>query len=402
MTRGFLAVLAGAAMASPALAQPVVVADSGDTAWVLTTSLLALFAILPGLALFHGRGRAGPTGFAMFAATAATTILFAVIGYSLIFATGSSLLGGASNLFFANLADLLDGATVSETTFALFQLTLALFAVAILVASVAERARMGWLLPFAALWLLLVYVPVARWVWSGWLTDLGALDYAGGIVVHTTAGVAALVIGLLLRTRATHEVQHDSRLAISGASLIAIGWLATIGGSALGAGDDAAIAMLNALLALAASVLTGMIVERVRVGSVSVYATANNALAGIAAISAGATFVGVGGALLLGVVGALASALATALVIRLKIGSAASAFALHGLPALSGALAFPLMLFPALGGTGFVEGSSLATVLAAQGVVVVAVALWTAVATVIAALAVSVVVPMKAAAPSGD
>lgn len=388
--------LIGIGFAFPAVAQPMIIADSGDSAWVLATALFALIAILPGLALFYGRGRTGPTGFALFVATALVSIAFAVVGYSLIFAEGSSLLGGVSAALLRDLTDVVDGGTISEAVFVMFELMLALFAITILVASVAERARPGWLLPFAVLWFMLVYVPAARWVWAGWLGDLGTIDYAGAIPVQLTAGTAALVIALMLRASGARDIQHDSRIAIAGAALMWIGWLGLIGGAALGAGSDAATAMLNAQLAAAAAILTGMAIERLRVGAVSVYAAANNALAGLAAASAGATLIGVPGALALGVVAALAAALGTQIIERLRLGSPAAAFGIHALPAFAGALVFPVFMVPALGGAGFEEGTALASVVAAQAVAVLTVALWTIVVTVIAALIVSFVIPMKA------
>jgi ammonium transporter, Amt family len=389
--------LAGAALiaAAPATAQPIVVADSGDSAWVMAAALIGLFAVLPGLILVHGRGRAGETGLAVGASTALATLVFTVIGYSLAFAPGSSLLGGGANLVLGNLDDLLDGATVPESVFVLFQLILVLFATAILVAGVAEQARFGWLMPFAALWLLLVLVPVMRWIWAGWLADIGALDHAGGIALQTSAGVAALAVALLLRGRGVPDTALDPRLHIAGCAMVAVGWLALIGGSALGAGDAAATALVNALAAMAAAVLAALAIDRLRTGGVSVYSVGSAMIAGLAGISAGAPFVGLLGAIMLGGVAALVAAAASGLIGRMP-GLAASAFAIHGAPAMAGAVLFPLAMPAAVGGTDFIEGTTLLTQLAAQGVAVVAVALWSAVATVIAALMISVVVPMKA------
>ena len=384
------------AVGAPLAAQPIVVADSGDSAWVLAASLFAMLALLPGLALFYGRGRTGPTGFALFASIAIATLLFVGVGYSLIFSEGSALIGGLGSAFLRDIGDVLAGSTIPESAFVLFELVLALFAIAILAASTAERARLGWLLPFSALWLILVYVPAARWVWSGWLGDLGAIDYAGGIVIQLTAGIAALVIGLLLRADHARDVQHDSRIAVAGAALVWIGWLGVIGGSAFGGGDDAATAVLNAQIAASASVLIGMAIEGLRTRRVSVYATANNALAGLAAISAGATLVGPGGAMVIGAIAAVVAWGASVAIERLRIGSAAAAFTVHGAPAAVGAVVFPVFMTAALGGADFAEGSSMATLLAAQAVAVLTVALWSAVLTVICALMVSVVIPMKA------
>lgn len=386
-------------IAAPAFAQPEIVADSGDSAFVIAMSLFGLLAVLPGLTLFYGRDRAGTTGFAVLAGSALAALLFAAIGYSLIFGSGNALLGGAGNALLANLDDVAGGTTIAESVFVLFQLALALFAAAILTASVADHARPGWLLPFSGLWALLVYVPAARWVWSGWLGDqVGTLDYAGGIAVQTAAGVSALVVALLLRARGVREAQTDSRIAIAGSALAAIGWLGLIGGSALGAGDDAARAIVNAVLAISSAVLVGMAVDRLRTGRASVYSSANATLAGLAAISAGASAVGILGAVVLGALAALVSAAAGSFIERLKLGQSATAFAVHGAPAMAGAILYPLFMFSGLGGADFPEGSSMATLLAAQTIAVLAVALWAMVITVVAALMVSMLVPMKPAA----
>lgn len=384
-----------ASVASPVLAQPIIVADSGDSAWVMAASILSLIAILPGLAMFYGRGRAGPTGFALFGGVSLASLIFAVIGYSVAFGDGGPYLGGIGNAMLANLSELVDGTTVSESVYVLFELVAAVFAVGILCASAGEQARPAWLIPFSGVWLLIVYAPVARWVWPGWLGDLGAIDYSGGLVIQITAGTAALVAGFLLRAPGSSEVQHDSRLAVSGAALLWIGFLAFIGASSLAGSADAATAIVNAHLAASAAVIFGMMFERWGQGQVTVYGVANNAVAGLAAVTAGAGLVGAGGAIALGVLGAVASMLAASLVSRAKLGSAAAAFTIHGAPAITGAVLFPAFMLPVFGGPGFDEGNGVLGQLAAQGVAVLTVILWTAVATTIAALMVSTVAPMR-------
>ena len=382
------------ALATPALAQPVLIADSGDSAWVLGAALLVALAALPGLALVQSRHDDGRAAGAMLAGSALAALVFVAIGYTLSFGEGSAVLGDAGNAFLLNLLAIREGTSVSEGVFALFELTVALFAVGLLTASVASRARPGWLLPFAGLWTLMVYVPVARWIWSGWLSDLGASDYAGGIVVSTTAGVAALVVALLLRRRDHVEAGHDARLRLAGIGLVSVGWLALLGGKVYGAGDDAAAAIVNGLVAASAALLVGMAIDHWRATGTPAVGT-NALLAGLAAVSAGADAVGVPGAMLLGVVGAVAAAAASGLARRLDLGSAASAFSTVGAPAMAGAVLFPLFVPVPLGGVGFAEGNGLVTALAAQSVAVLAVALWTVVATAIAALSISMIVPMR-------
>jgi Amt family ammonium transporter len=170
-------------------AQPIVIADSGDSAWVLAASAIALFAALPGLALFHGRNRDGGHATAMFVSIAIASLVFAVIGYSLAFAEGSSIIGSGGNALLANMADLHFDATISDTVYALFQMSVAVFAVGIMVSSFAERARIGWLAGFVTLWSLIVYAPIAHWIWGGgWLAELGVMDFDSGLGRGAIAG----------------------------------------------------------------------------------------------------------------------------------------------------------------------------------------------------------------------
>lgn len=391
------ACVAGGALATPALAQPIVVADSGDSAWLLACSVLVLVAAIPGVAMLLGGARARV---AQAAALAIGALLFAAIGYSLAFGDGSPILGGLGNALLADLADLRIGATVPESAWVLFQLAAAALALSLLVVPLAGRARLGWLLPFSALWLLAVYVPVARWLWGGgWLAaSFGALDFAGGLVIQTTAGMAGLVAALLLRTRAPVEGDAGSTASAStGAALVLIGMLALVGGSVLGAGDEAATAMLDAVLAASGGVAANLVATGIRRRPVNEATLSIGALAGLAAITPGAGFVGPAGAALIGVAGALAALAASRFVRAVGIADSASSFAIFAAAGLVGALLFPLCVAQALGGPGYSEGAGFVTQLAAQGVAVLAVTLWSAVASAIAALAVSAVVPMRAA-----
>ena len=380
---------------SAAQAQPVIVADSGDNGWMLAAALLMLITMLPGLALFYGRSRSDDTGLALFASTAITTLVFAVIGYSLAFSDGTSLIGGAANAMLADLADVQPDMTISGTVHALFELAAAIFAVAILLGSISGRTRLGWLLAFAALWMLFVYVPVAHWVWGGgWIAVLGALDYSGGIVVQTTAGVSALVIAVLVGRDHSADVVEDPRMMLGGAGILLVGWLALIGGSSFSATGDAAEAVINAQLAASAAVLTGLLIERLRTGSISAQGAALSAIAGLAAVSAGATFIAPAGAIIIGIIGATGAAAAAWLVRVLNLGSASTAFIAHGGGAIPGAIVFPLFVLPGFGGPGFDDGLTVGGQVATQGIAVLAVALWAAIATAIAALMISMVLPM--------
>ncbi len=384
--------------ASAARAQPIVVADSGDSAWVLAASALVLLAALPGLATLHTRGRPGSGAAALLVGTAIVSVLFALIGYSLAFGPGGPIIGDAGNVMLANLADLRADLTISETLYALFQLVLAIFATTILVTPVAGRTGTGWLVAFSGLWFMLVYVPVAHWIWGGgWLVDMGAVDQAGGIVIQLAAGVSALVVAVLLGGGHAGELDQGPHQAVAGGALVLIGWYGVAGGGAFSSGDDAASAILSIHLAASAAVLTGLLLEWLSRGSASVHGTISAAIAGLAAASAGAGLIGAGGAIVLGVLGAIGSMLAATLVERLELGSAASAFVAHGAGAIIGALTFPLFMLTSLGGIGFDTGSGLAALLAAQAVAVGAVTLWSAGLTAVAALMVAMVLPMRQA-----
>ena len=388
--RLFAPFVAFAVAASPALAQPVIVADSGDSAWTLAAAVLVLIAALPALALLGGRDRAAP-GTAVLLSSAIAALAFGIIGYSLAFGEGSNVLGGVGNAFLSGLADLRDGTTIPESVYVLYETAVAMFALAILGSAVADRARLAWFVPFAVLWALLVYVPVARWMWGGgWLAGIGALDFAGGIVVQTAAGTAALVIGLLLRGSVT--THRDDALLAPATGLLMLGWLGVVGGAALAGGDDAASAMIDALLGGSAGLLTGMAIGKtMRDGTVGM-------IAALAAVSTSAGFVGPMGAIIIAVVAALAASFAAPALMRYRLGAAGDAFAASGLGGIIGAVLFPVFVLPALGGPGLEAGASIATQLAAQAIAVLAIILWTAVATVIAALTVSMVVPMRSVA----
>ncbi|AYJ87268.1 ammonium transporter [Sphingomonas paeninsulae] len=381
--------------ATAAQGQPIIVADSGDSAWVLAASAIALFAALPGLALFHGRDRESDHGTAMFVSVAIASLMFAIIGYSLAFGEGSSIIGGSGNAMLGNMAELRADATISDTVYALFELSIAVFAVGIMVSSIANRARIGWLTGFIAIWSLIVYAPIAHWIWGGgWLAELGVLDFGGGMVVQVAAGTATLVIALLLGP-GQGNVAGDGRLTLAGLWLVWIGWSGVIGGAALSGGNDAATAMLNAQFAASAALLTGFAIARWRRNTSGDYSFGTAAIAGLAAISTGAAFVGPGGAIALGVLGAIAAWAGSIFITRLNVGSTASAFVSSGCGGIVGAIAFPVFVSPTFGGPGFDEGVGLLTQTLAQGVGVLVVILWSAVVTAIAALMVSMIAPMR-------
>ena len=386
----------------PASAQ-VAVADSGDTGWMMVCALLVLLAAVPGLALRHAglvnvrNALAAPAQ--AIAVAAGASLAWGMIGYSLAYAPGSIWLGGGTNLLLGGLGTLREGLTVPESAFVLFQMALAIFAACLLPGAMAERARIGWIAAFAPLWLLIVYAPIAHWVWSGgWLAQLGVMDFAGGLVVHGAAGFSALALLLILgRRRAAADPGHAPVLGIAGSALLWIGWGGMVGGWALGATDDAASAILNAHFAACAGVLGWMLGDRLSGGRIKATGLISGALAGLVAVSASAALVGPGGAMLIGLIGAIVSRLGKGLL-GSRIDDAADIFVIHGLGGVAGVLALPLFVQPLLGGVGFEAGISLASALLAQAIGVAIVALWAMVGSAIVALLLSVLLPMRGTA----
>lgn len=392
-------------VATPAVAQVSAGSDSGDTAWILVSSALVLMMTLPGLALFYGGLVRAKNVLSVlmqcFAIACTVSLLWAIAGYSLTFGEGSAYLGGLGNFMLANLAELRADTTIPESTFALFQMTFAIITPALVVGAFVERVRFGWVVAFSTLWSLLVYVPVARWVWGGgWLAELGALDFAGGIVVHTTAGVAALVVAKMLGERKgfnkTLLAPHSPALTMVGAGMLWFGWYGFNGGSALSASDDATTAILNTHLAACAAALTWIAVERIRIGKSTSIGIVTGAVAGLATITPAANNVGPLGAMILGVLAGIVCFSCIQLVKqRLKIDDSLDVFAVHGVGGMMGSILMPIFILPVLGGPGYEAGASMASMIVAQLIGVIVVALWTAVVTLIIGWAVSTVIPMR-------
>lgn len=406
---GTQALVAGLACASPALAQSeIAVADTGDTAWILTASALVLMMTLPGLALFYAglvRVRNVLSVFMhCFAIAGIASLFWAIAGYSLVFSDGFSWIGGLANVGLANMADIRDGTTLSEPTFALFQMTFAVITPALMVGAFVERVRFGWLVPFTLLWILAVYVPAARWVWGGgWLAQLGTLDFAGGIVVHTTAGVSALVLAILIGKRQGfgHSLilPHSPALTLTGAGMLWVGWFGFNGGSALGASADAALAVLNTHLAASAASLGWIALERIKLGKPTTVGIATGAIAGLATVTPAAGQIGALGAIGLGVLASIVCFYAVGLIRnRIGIDDSLDVFAVHGVGGILGSILLAPLAMTQFGGVGYAEDGGMGWQLLAQLVGVGAVAFWSALCTLGLAMVVSLFVPMRVSA----
>ena len=391
---------------SSAYAETPAAADTGDTAWILTASALVLMMTIPGLGLFYGglvrMRNVLSVMMHSFVILCTVSLLWAVIGYSLVFGDGSAYLGGTANAMLANLADLRAGLTIPESTFALFQMTFAIITPALVIGAFVERVRFGWVVAFSTLWTLLVYIPVARWIWgSGWLaTQFGTLDFAGGIVVHTTAGIAALIVAMLLGARRGFNksllAPHSPALTMVGAGLLWVGWFGFNGGSALAAGAGATAAIMNTHLAASTAALMWIGIERVRIGKSTSIGIVTGAIAGLATVTPAAGYIGPMGAILLGALGgSVCFYMVQVVKSRWQIDDSLDVFAVHGVGGILGSLLMPLAFTEALGGSGFAAGMNLSTQLTGQAIGVGVVALWTAVVTLVLARAVALVLPMR-------
>jgi Amt family ammonium transporter len=327
--------------------------DTGDTAWLLMSTALVMI-MLPGLALFYGglvrRKNVLSTIMHSFFGLALVSVVWVVIGFTLAFgpdATGSGLIGNLDYLMFDNVG--MEPSTTYATTvpfvlFAAFQLMFAAITPALITGAFAERKRFGAFVLFTILWSILVYSPLAHWVWSvdGWLFQLGALDFAGGTVVHISSGVSALIVALLIGRRVVNGEPmepHDVPMTVLGAGLLWFGWFGFNAGSAVAANGLAANAFAVTNVAAAAATITWVLASYLRTGKVSVVGAACGAVAGLVAITPASGFVTVGGALIIGlVVGGLCYS-ATLLRSRLKVDDALDVFAVHGVGGMFGAIA---------------------------------------------------------------
>ena len=365
-----------------ALAAPAQKLDTGNTAWILTSTALVLFMTLPGLSLFYGGLVRAKNVLSVlmqcFAIACAVTILWLVAGYSLVFEGGGAFIGGLGKAFFAGVgADSLSGG-IPESVFAMFQLTFAIITPALIAGAVAERMRFSALLIFSVVWVAAVYAPVAHWVWGGgWLGAMGALDFAGGTVVHINSGVAALVAALLLGPRhgfpTTPMPPHSLPMTVTGAGMLWVGWFGFNAGSALAADGAAGMAMLVTHVSASAAALAWMCAEWIRHGKASVLGIATGMVAGLVAITPASGFVGPMGALVLGILAGLGCYAATNCMKRkLRIDDSLDVFTVHGVGGVIGAALTGVFAAESLGGVGLAEGVGMGAQVWVQIVSVVA------------------------------
>ena len=369
--------------------------NSGDTAWLITATALVLFMTLPGLALFYGGLVRTKNVLSVlmqcFVIACVVSVIWVVYGYSLAFAPGGPAVGGLSKAFFAGVGEDALSGTIPETVFAMFQLTFAIITPALVVGAFAERMKFAAMLLFSALWLTLVYLPVCHWVWAadGWLLKKGLLDFAGGTVVHTTCGVAALVAALVLGKRSGFPtaalMPHNLTMTAMGAGMLWVGWFGFNAGSALAANGNAGMALLATHVSAAAGALAWMTIEWLRYGKPSVLGVVTGLVAGLATITPASGYVGPGGALVIGfVAGSVCFAATNYMKRALGVDDSLDVFPVHGIGGMTGTLLAGVFASTGLGafsGQGYAEDMTLGSQLVVQLQGVLSVAGYTAVVT---------------------
>ena len=381
--------------------------NAGDTAWLLTATTLVLFMTLPGLALFYGGlvRAANVLSVLMhcFAIACLVSILWLICAYSLAFAPGTPWIGSLSKIFLNGVGrqTLAPNTTVPETVFFMFQMTFAIITPALIVGAFVERMKFESVLLFCGLWLLVVYVPVAHWVWGGgWLNTMGIMDFAGGLVVHLSAGASALVVAVLLGPRTGFpgdlKPPHAPWMTMVGASMLWVGWFGFNAGSALTAGGDAGMAMTVTHISAATASLVWVAIEWIKFRKPSLVGMVTGTIAGLATITPASGFVGPASALVIGLIGGAACYFVVSIVKqRFKIDDSLDVFAVHGVGGATGILLTAICVDAALGGAGLPEGRSMSYQFAVQLLGVIAILVWSVVASYAIVAAVKAAVGLR-------
>ena len=390
--------------------------NAANTSWIMTSTALVLFMTIPGLALFYGGLVRSKNVLSVlmqcFAITCMASLIWFAFGYSLAFGDGGSIIwfavgyslafgdggsmnawiGNLDNVFLAKLGEDSMAGDIPESVFAMFQMTFAIITPALIVGAFAERMRFSAMLLFSALWLIAVYVPITHWVWGGgWLGEMGLLDFAGGTVVHITAGVGALVAALVLGNRKGFPQQamppHNLTMTVTGAGMLWVGWFGFNGGSALAANGDAGMAMLVTHISAAAGALAWMTMEWIKFGKPSVLGIVTGMVAGLGTITPASGFVGPGGALVIGFSAGIVCYYATqAIKQRWKIDDSLDVFPVHGVGGMLGTLYAGIFASDALGvfsGQGYNEGMNMLSQVQVQLVGIAATFVYTGIVTFI-------------------
>ena len=362
--------------------------DAGNTAWLITATALVLFMTLPGLALFYGGLVRAENLLSVlmqcFVIACLASVLWLAGAYSLTFSGAGDWIGNLDKVLLLGVPRdaVAAGTTIPESVFFMFQMTFAIITPALMVGAFVERLRFGPLLLFTALWLLFVYVPVTHWIWGGgWLAQRGVLDFAGGLVVHLTAGVSALVLAIALGPRLGFpddvKPPHAPWMSMVGACMLWVGWFGFNAGSALKANGDAGMAMTVTQISAATATLVWVVIEWLKFGKPSMVGAITGTIAGLATITPASGYVGPGGALVIGLAGgAICYVMVGVIKRRLKIDDALDVFAVHGVGGATGVLLTAIFADAALGGIGLAQGRSMSGQAAIQLTGIVATLLW--------------------------
>ena len=379
--------------------------NAADTSWILTASALVLMMTLPGLGLFYaGLVQAKNTLSVLMhciSIACLASVLWFAFGYSIAFSEGNAWIGGTDRFFLSGITrDTLSG-TLPESLFAMFQMTFAVITPALMVGAFVERIKFGAVMLISAAWLLIVYAPVTHWVWGGgWLAEMGVIDFAGGIVVHVTAGVSAAVIAIMLGSRSGFPGKvlppHAPWMVMAGASLLWVGWFGFNAGSAVAADQNAGMAILVTHLSAATASLVWLVVEKIKFGKPSLVGLVTGTIAGLATITPASGTVGPLGGIVLGLIGGLLCYFAVDIIKhRFNIDDSLDVLAVHGIGGATGTLLVAFLAGFGDGAAGLDEGTSAGSQFMVQLTGVAAVAIWSVIATAIIVIITRAIVGLR-------
>jgi Amt family ammonium transporter len=370
--------------------------NAGDTSWVLTATALVLFMTMPGLALFYAGLVRSKNILSVLMHCAAicclASVIWLAVGYSLAFSGDGAYIGDLSKVFLSDVTRESVSGTIPESLFFSFQMTFAVITPALIVGAYVERIKFGAVLMITSLWLVLVYAPVCHWVWGGgWLSELGVYDFAGGIVVHVTAGVSALVIAKMLGNRSGYPEQiqppHAPWMVMVGAAMLWVGWFGFNAGSALTAGTDASMALLVTHISAATASLVWLVIEWLRFGKPSLVGLVTGTIAGLATVTPASGFIGPMGGFICGLAGGVVCYYCVDLVkVKFNLDDSLDVFAVHGLGGATGTLLVAILILPIFAGVGLGEGVSVFNQLVVQVTGIISTVIWTVLATTVIVL----------------
>ena len=379
--------------------------NAADTSWILTATALVLLMTLPGLGLFYAGLVQAKNALSVLmhciAIACLASLLWLIVGYTLAFSEGNAWIGGMDRLFMAGIDRETLSGTLPESLFAMFQMTFAIITPALMVGAFVERIKFSAVMLISGLWLLIVYAPVVHWVWGGgWLAEQGVIDFAGGIVVHVTAGVSAAVIAIILGARKGFPDKvsppHAPWMVMVGASLLWVGWFGFNAGSAVAADQNAGMAMLVTHLSAATASLVWLVIEQIKFGKPSLVGLVTGTIAGLATITPASGTVGPMGGVVLGLAGGLLCYFAVDIIKhRFRIDDSLDVLAVHGIGGATGTLLVAFLANFGDGGTGLGDGVTPGAQFMVQLTGVVSVAIWSIIATVVIVMVTKAVVGLR-------